>query len=115
MRSVAVNLVEQKTIATGSGAEGINLQFCSVVTRIAAEGKSVPACRPVRPSRPGFSALPAEPTAVVAFVDAQAVLKSPATVRRYIATIAHMHRAAALAVTTDCGCRAGHGGRLGDW
>jgi hypothetical protein len=35
-----------------------------------------------------ISALPAEPTAVVAFVDAQAVLKSPATVRRYIATIA---------------------------
>jgi site-specific recombinase XerD len=47
-----------------------------------------------------ISALPAEPTAVVAFVDAQAVLKSPATVRRYIATIAHMHRAAALADPT---------------
>jgi site-specific recombinase XerD len=45
-----------------------------------------------------ISALPAEPTAVVAFVDAQAVL--PATVRRYIATIAHMHRAAALADPT---------------
>jgi site-specific recombinase XerD len=47
-----------------------------------------------------ISALPAEPTAVVAFVDAQAVLKSPATVRRYIATIAHMHRAAELADPT---------------
>jgi hypothetical protein len=42
------------------------------------------------------SALPAEPTAVVVFVDAQAEIKSPATVRRYIATIAHMHRAAEL-------------------
>jgi hypothetical protein len=46
------------------------------------------------------SVLPAEPTAVVAFVDAQAEIKSPATVRRYIATIAHMHRAAALADPT---------------
>jgi hypothetical protein len=43
-----------------------------------------------------ISALPAEPTAVVAFVE----LKSPATVRRYIATIAHMHRAATLADPT---------------
>src|SRR6516164_1677912 len=33
------------------------------------------------------SVLPAEPTTVVGFVDAQAELKSPATVRRYIATI----------------------------
>jgi hypothetical protein len=41
-----------------------------------------------------MSALPAEPAAVVAFVDGQAKVKSPATVRRYIATIAH--RAAAL-------------------
>jgi site-specific recombinase XerD len=46
------------------------------------------------------SVLPAEPTTVVGFVDAQAELKSPATVRRYIATIAHMHRAAELADPT---------------
>ena len=39
---------------------------------------------------------PAEPALVVAFVDAQAEIKSPATVRRYLATIAHMHRAAEL-------------------
>jgi hypothetical protein len=45
------------------------------------------------------SALPTESVAVVAFVDAQAELKSPATVRRYIATIGH-HRAAALADPT---------------
>jgi hypothetical protein len=50
-----------------------------------------------RRERPG---LPAEPTTVVGFVDAQAELKSPATVRRYIATIAHMHRAAGLAPDT---------------
>jgi hypothetical protein len=43
---------------------------------------------------------PAESTTVVGFVDAQAELKSPATVRRYIATIAHMHRAARLADPT---------------
>ena len=46
------------------------------------------------------SVLPAEPTTVVGFVDAQAELKSPATVRRYIATIAHMHRATGLADPT---------------
>ena len=46
------------------------------------------------------SVLPAEPTTVVEFVDAQAELKSPATVRRYIATVAHMHRAAGLADPT---------------
>ena len=46
------------------------------------------------------SPLPAESTALVAFVDAQAEIKSPATVRRYIATIAHMHRAAGLADPT---------------
>jgi hypothetical protein len=34
--------------------------------------------------------------AIAAFVDGQAEVKSPATVRRYVATIAHMHRAAAL-------------------
>jgi hypothetical protein len=43
-----------------------------------------------------MSALPAEPGAVVAFVDGQGEVKSPAAVRRYVATIAHMHRAAAL-------------------
>jgi hypothetical protein len=42
------------------------------------------------------SALPAEPTTVVAFVDGQGEIKSPATIRRYVATIAHMHRAAEL-------------------
>src|SRR6516165_1955724 len=46
------------------------------------------------------SVLPAEPTTLVGFVDAQAELKSPATVRRYIATIARMHRAAGLADPT---------------
>jgi hypothetical protein len=46
------------------------------------------------------SALPADPIAVVALVDAEAKLKSFATVRRYIATIAHMHRAAELADPT---------------
>jgi hypothetical protein len=46
------------------------------------------------------SVLPAEATTVVGFVDAQAELKSPVTVRRYIATVAHMHRAAGLADPT---------------
>jgi hypothetical protein len=42
---------------------------------------------------PRIAIVAAEPTAVVAFVDAQAEFKSPATVRRYIATIAASDRA----------------------
>jgi len=44
----------------------------------------------------GLSSLPAMPDALSAFVDDQATSKSCATVRRYIATIARMHRAASL-------------------
>ena len=40
--------------------------------------------------------LPANPDTVTAFIDAQAEIKAPATVRRYIASIAHLHRAAGL-------------------
>jgi hypothetical protein len=47
------------------------------------------------------SPLPAEPAVVVAFVDGQAEIKSPATVRRYLVTIAHMHRAAELTDPTN--------------
>ena len=40
--------------------------------------------------------LPASPDTVTAFIDAQAEIKAPATVRRYISSIAHLHRAAGL-------------------
>lgn len=40
--------------------------------------------------------LPASPDTVAAFIDAQAEVKATATVRRYIASIARMHRAAGL-------------------
>jgi len=40
--------------------------------------------------------LPASPDTIAAFIDAQAEIKAPATVRRYIASIAHLHRAAGL-------------------
>ena len=43
------------------------------------------------------AALPATPATVAAFVDDQAQAKKPATVRRYVASIAHMHRAAEVA------------------
>jgi site-specific recombinase XerD len=43
----------------------------------------------------GHSALPASPEVVAAFLDAQAGKgKAPATLRRYVASIAHLHRAA---------------------
>lgn len=41
----------------------------------------------------GVRALPAEPETVAAFVDAMAELRAPATVRRYVASIAVAHRA----------------------
>jgi integrase len=44
----------------------------------------------------GLPALPAQPRTLVAFIDAMAATKSPATVRRYVSSIVHMHRAAKL-------------------
>ena len=40
--------------------------------------------------------LPASPATVADFIDAQAEVKAPATVRRYMASIARLHRAAGL-------------------
>ena len=40
--------------------------------------------------------LPASPDTVTAFIDAQSEVKAPATIKRYIASIAHLHRAAGL-------------------
>ncbi len=39
-------------------------------------------------------ALPVEPSTVAAFIDNQALTKKPATVRRYVSSISHLHRAA---------------------
>lgn len=45
----------------------------------------------------GVEPLPAVPDTVAAFLDAQAALgKAPATIRRYLASVAHLHRAAGL-------------------
>jgi integrase len=44
----------------------------------------------------GFASLPAEPGIVAAFVDAMGDAKAPATIRRYVASIAACHRAARL-------------------
>ena len=44
----------------------------------------------------GFMALPARATTVVAFIDAMAKVKAPATVRRYVSSIATMHKAVQL-------------------
>ena len=44
----------------------------------------------------GQVSLPASPDTLVAFVDAQAEDKAPATVRRYVSSIGHLHRAAGL-------------------
>ena len=48
----------------------------------------------------GREALPASPETVTAFVDAMAEVRAPATVRRYCASIASMHRAAGLVPPT---------------
>ncbi len=47
----------------------------------------------------GLAALPASPTTVAAFVDAMATVRAPATVRRYVASIAAAHRAVGRART----------------
>ncbi len=44
----------------------------------------------------GLASLPAEPVTVAAFVDAMGDAKAPATVRRYVASIAACHRATRL-------------------
>jgi integrase len=44
----------------------------------------------------GLSPLPATSDALAAFVDDQAASKAPATIRRYVASIAKMHKAAGL-------------------
>lgn len=46
------------------------------------------------------ASLPADPRTVVEFIDDQSQTKKPATVRRYCASIAHMHRAAGVADPT---------------
>ena len=43
-----------------------------------------------------LSALPAAPETVASFIDAMAETRKPATVRRYVASIAHLHRAVGL-------------------
>jgi integrase len=45
----------------------------------------------------GRQALPASPETLAAFIDAMAVSKAPATVRRYVSSVATFHRAAAVA------------------
>ena len=47
----------------------------------------------------GLRELPAQPETVAAFVDAMAEVRAPATVRRYVASIATAHRAAGLETT----------------
>ena len=44
----------------------------------------------------GHASLPASPDAVAGFIDAMAESRKPATVRRYAASIGHLHRAAEL-------------------
>ena len=44
----------------------------------------------------GQDSLPAAPSAVAAFVDAMGEVKAPATVRRYVSSVATFHRAARL-------------------
>ena len=41
--------------------------------------------------------LPSRPETIAAFIDAMAEIRAPATVRRYVASISHLHRAAGLA------------------
>ena len=48
----------------------------------------------------GHVSLPAKSESVADFIDAMAEIRKPATVRRYVASIGHLHRAAELADPT---------------
>ena len=48
-------------------------------------------------SEAGHTALPASAETIAAFIDAMAALKAPATVRRYVSSVATFHRAAGVA------------------
>ncbi len=49
----------------------------------------------------GLASLPAVPDTLAAFIDASAADKAPATIRRHVASIAHIHRAAELPNPAD--------------
>ena len=55
-----------------------------------------PLCSPTGAARPGWPPLPALSATVAAFVDGMDETKAPATIRRYVSSIASMHRAAGL-------------------
>ena len=67
----------------------------------------------------GRDMLPAAPETLVAYIDAMSETRAPATIRRYIASIAHLHRAAGLdspttaAVPSAAFCRRVRQGRAG--
>ncbi len=48
----------------------------------------------------GHQMLPASPETLVAFLDAVSETRAPATIRRYLSSIAHLHRAAGLETPT---------------
>ena len=47
-------------------------------------------------SAAGLDALPAAPATVAAFIETMTETRKPATIRRYVSTISHMHRAAGV-------------------
>ncbi len=47
-------------------------------------------------SSAGLDALPAAPGTVAAFIEAMSETRKPATIRRYVSTISHMHKAAGV-------------------
>ena len=53
----------------------------------------------------GRCSFPADVDTVTAFVDAMAKVKAPATVRRYVASIAHQHRAGKVDPKSGAGRR----------
>ncbi|MGI4946993.1 MAG: tyrosine-type recombinase/integrase [Janthinobacterium lividum] len=47
-------------------------------------------------SAASLDALPAAPSTVAAFIEAMAETRKPATIRRYVSTVSHMHKAAGV-------------------
>ena len=91
---------------------GVSGELADRLTRYAAQAEGAFSANTVRAIRSdtalfsawcaerGLSALPADPETVAAFVDDMGETRKPATVSRYVSSLAHMHRAADLAPPT---------------
>ena len=98
-------LIMSDLVTVGGGADAGALANLAAYAEQARGAHSANTLRAIKADTTAFAAwcssaglvsLPANPDTLARFVDAMAADKAPATVRRYVASIAHMHRAAGI-------------------